>query len=325
MKTRRKHNTTRFGVRNLATACVIVTCFFVGAAIAEENAYDITLALSYPAGDKSAPQPTCLYVDSHTGDIFVTDASNSRIAIYDSQRRYNFEFSTRDRVSSPRQVAVDSQGRIFVLGDTRQHTLAVFDYNGEFLNYVDLMADGNRVEPEGFGLDSKDNLYVLKTLPARVFAYNSNGELQREFPILLEADEETQTAQVIGTFTIIGDEMILPMPIIGQVARVGLDGKLIRIFGVPGGGPTELSFPAACARTVNGEFAVLDKHRHLILFFSAEGVFLREVGGAGMVEGWFFHPTSLVCCSDGTLLVGQMYNNRIQSVVFRNAPVVSGS
>ena len=269
MKTRRKHNTTRFGVRNLATACVIVACFFVGAAIAEENAYDITLALSYPAGDKSAPQPTCLYVDSHTGDIFVTDASNSRIAIYDSQRRFNFEFSTRDRVSSPRQVAVDSQGRIFVLGDTRQHTLAVFDYNGEFLNYVDLMADGNRVEPEGFGLDSKDNLYVLKTLPARVFAYNSSGELQREFPILLEADEETQAAQVIGTFTIIGDEMILPMPIIGQVARVGLDGKLIRIFGVPGGGPTELSFPAACARTVNGEFAVLDKHRHFILFFIA--------------------------------------------------------
>lgn len=41
-----------------------------------------------------------------------------------------FSFQPKNRLVSPRQVAVDAQGRIFVLGDTREHTLAVFDYNG---------------------------------------------------------------------------------------------------------------------------------------------------------------------------------------------------
>ena len=134
-----------------------------------------------------------------------------------------------------------------------------------------------------------------------------------------------QKASVISSFAIISDEMIITMPIIGQVARVDLNGKLVRFFGIAGGGPTELSFPASCSRAVNGEFVVLDKHRHLLLYFNADGQFLREVGGAGMTEGWFFHPTSLVSCLDGTLLVGQMYGNRIQSVVFRDEPVASGS
>lgn len=289
------------------------------------QSFEIKTSLRYPAGDLSSPQPTGLYVDARTGDIYVADAASARIVIYDAQRRFNFEFSTRSRLSSPQQVAVDLQGRIFVLGDTRQHTLAVFDYNGDFLNHLDLMAGGDRVSPVGMALDASDNIYILTAEPAYIHVFDPSGEPVRDFPILLEANEETQNAAVTGTFVIIENEMILPLPIIGQVARMDLDGKLIRIFGIAGGGPTELSFPTVCSRTADGEFVVLDKHRHLLQYFNSAGQYLREVGGAGLVEGWFFHPTALATCLDGVLLVGQMYGHRIQSVVVRSEPIVSGS
>ncbi|MCB1060242.1 MAG: NHL repeat-containing protein [Calditrichaeota bacterium] len=293
-----------------------------GTALAQEAVIQETMR--YPAGDQSSPQPTGLYVDWHTGDIYVADAANARIAIYDSQRRYNFEFSTRDRLSTPQQVAVDSQGRIFVLGDTRKHTLSVFDYNGDFLNYLDLPYETNGAGPMGIALDDSDQLYMLTAEPAHIYVYTTSGEAVRDFPILQEADDETQATPVMSGFAVMANEMIVTLPIIGQIARIDFDGKLIRIFGYPGGGQTELSFPVACCKTNTGEYVILDKHRHLLQYYSADGQYLREIGYPGLDEGYFFHPSSLACCLDGTLVVGQIYNNRIQSVVFRNEPVVSG-
>lgn len=289
------------------------------------QSFEIGASLRYPAGDQDSPQPTGLFVDNHTGDIYVADATTARIAIYDAQRRFNFEFSTRERVTNPQQVAVDAMGRIYVLGDTRQHVLSVFDYNGEFVRYLDLTVDGVRLEPDGLALDADDNLYVLTAEPAWTHVFSTAGEFIRSYRILQELDQETQNTPMFGSVTVIGQEMIVPLPFIGQVARVDLSGKLICIFGIPGGGPTELSFPAACAKTSNGEYAVLDKHRHLIQFIDVDGKYLREVGCAGLAEGCFFHPTGLVTCADGTLLVGQAYANRIQSVVFRSEAVASGS
>jgi hypothetical protein len=280
--------------------------------------------MRYPAGDQSSPQPTGLYVDWRTGDIYVADAASARIAIYDSQRRFSFEFSTRDRLSSPQQVAVDSQGRIFVLGDTRKHTLSVFEYNGDFLYYLDLSIGSQAIDPMGIALDDQDNLYVLTAEPAHVYVYTTGGEAVRDFSILTEADTETQNTPVLSGFTVTTQEMIVTIPIIAQVARIDFTGKLIRIFGYPGGGPTELSFPLACCKTNTGEYAILDKHRHLLQYYSEDGQYLREIGTPGLSEGFFFHPSSLANCNDGTLVVGQIYNNRIQSVVFKNEPVVSG-
>lgn len=292
--------------------------------VAVAQTVEIKETMRYPAGNMSSPQPTGMYVDWRTGDIYVADAASARIAIFDSQRRFSFEFSTRDRLSSPQQVAVDSQGRIFVLGDTRKHTLSVFDYNGDFLYHLDLTFGTGEATPMGIALDDSDNLYVLTAEPAHVYVYTTGGEAVRDFSILTEADEETQATPVLSGFVVMANEMIVTLPIIAQVARVDFNGKLIRIFGYPGGGPTELSFPVACCKTNSGEYVILDKHRHLLQYFNEDGQYLRELGSPAVVEGGFFHPSSLACCNDGTLVVGQLFNNRIQSVVFRNEPVASG-
>lgn len=311
---------------NCRTAMTLLwVAMMVFAQLAWSQTYDITQSLRYPAGDNGSPQPTNLYVDRYTGDIFLADASTSRIVIYDSQRRFNFEFSTRSHVVSPRKVAVDAQGRIYVLGDTRTHTLAVFDYNGEFLNHLDLTAeDGSQLEPADFVLDNENKLYLLSLEPLRMNTYTSSGSAIEQFEILGD-DEATRMSPVIGNFLIDRDRLLLPLPIAGTVAVMDLAGKLIRFVGYSGGGPGELSFPAACCPTDDGGYVVLDKHRHLLQFIGSDGLYKYEIGGAGLVEGWFFHPTALAKCHDGTLLVGQIHANRVQAVTPQVTPIVTGS
>ena len=297
---------------------MLLACL-AGAVMAADRSVAIVPTLSYPAGEQSALQPTGLYVDTHTNDVYVVDASTSRIAIYDADRQYNFEFSTRDRLVSPRQVAVDAQGRIFVLGDTREHTLAVFDYNGEFLRYFDLTDGTERLQPAGIALDAQDQLHVLTTMPLQVHVFSADAAPVRDYFVFTEGDSISRFNTIIGNFAIYADEIVLPFPVFGNVSCFDLTGKLTRSIGTAGGGPGELSFPIAGVPLKDGGFAIVDKHRHLVQFFRPDGRFEFEAGGAGLVAGWFFHPTSLVACADGTLLVGQTYGDRVQALAVQTA------
>ncbi|MCB9365581.1 MAG: hypothetical protein H6508_00140 [Calditrichaeota bacterium] len=308
----------------VAAFLVVLGLHLSGSAVLADE-YDIKLSLRYPAGETGAPQPTCLYVDRFTGDVYLTDASTSRVAIYDAQRRFEFEFSTQGQIVSPRQVAVDSLGRIFVIGESRQHTIGVFDYNGEFLRYIDVTENEKVVGAAGVALSGEGNLVVLLGEPLRVVLCDPEGDVLDRFVILEEGDETTRTSPILGNLLIDQDRMILPVPLVGQVAVMDMQGKLIRFLGHGGGGPSELSFPAACCPTDDGGYVVVDKHRHLLQFLDSNGQYRYEVGGAGWVEGWFFHPTALAKCQDGTLLVGQIYANRVQAVTPQIAPVVTGS
>lgn len=305
----------------IGAACLVLLVVLTAVSNAQTKSFTISLSLRYPAGDQSGPQPTGLYVDSRTGEIYVADASTARIAIYDAQRRFNFEFSTRSRLANPRQVAVDSQGRIFVLGDLREHTLAVFDYNGDFLGYIDPAVDNTKIEPTCFTITAEDQLLLLAAMPARVYKFKTDGEFVKQFPLMDGADEDTRMTPMLENLNVVGNRMMVTLPMFAQAAVCELNGELIRYIGVAGGGPTELSFPMAATVAPDGGYVVLDKHRHLVQFFDSNGSFVREIGNFGTKPGFFFHPTVMAVCSDGALIVGQMYANRVQAVVLESEPV----
>ncbi len=320
-----RNTTHKATLRHLfGAACLVVLVGMTAVSQAQSESYSIGVSLRYPAGDKSGPQPTGLFVDSHTGEIYVADAATARIAIYDAQRRFNFEFSTVNRLANPRQVAVDSQGRIFVLGDSREQRLAVFDFNGDFLRYIELTADGAMFEPMCFTVTEDDRLLLLAAMPARIYEYTTEGVFAKEFPILVNADEASQMTPMLEDLNVVGELMVVTLPMFGQAVVCSLEGKLIRFLGVAGGGPTELSFPMAATVAPNGGFIILDKHRHLVQFLDSKGSFVREVGNFGTRAGLLFHPTTLAVCADGTILVGQMFANRVSAITLENAPVAVG-
>lgn len=315
-------NTLRFtDARHLIGAVALgLLLLAAGSVTGEPNEYSIAPSLRYPEGDKVAPQPTGLYVDQHTGEVYIADGANARVAIYDAQRRFNFEFSTRDRLANPRQVAVDSEGRIFVLGDQREHTLAVFDYNGEYLNYLDLTPVDGEFNPLSLAMTLEDELLLLTAEPARVFAYSTAGELLKTIE-LFEGDEKARMTPMLENLNVVGDKMMVTLPMMSQAAVCKLDGEVIRFIGFAGGGPTELSFPMAATVAPEGGYVILDKHRHLLQFMDTKGAFVREVGNFGMRMGNFFHPTTMAVCADGVILVGQQFANRVQAITLISDPM----
>ena len=284
------------------------------------------LGLSYPVGGPGMPQPTCLYVDAHRGEIYVADATSSRVVIFDRHGRYDFEFKTAGRLNGLRQVVADSLGRILVLGDPREHTLAQYDYNGDFLRYLDLYYPGtdSLLDVASMALDGRDQLYLLCARPAHIYVYTACGAYTGDFPIFEEMDSETQESPVPGTLAVIDQMLVIPLPMDAQVARYTMDGKLDDIIGMMGGGPGELSFPVAVIGNGRGGMYVLDKHRHTVLEYDRAGNYLREFGGLGQSVGWFYHPTTLAVSADGLCLVGQTFQNRVQAMLIQEPAGTTG-
>ncbi len=75
-----------------------------------------------------------------------------------------------------------------------------------------------------------------------------------------------------------------------------------------------MSFPIATASDMLGNVLVLDKHRHTIISFSAEGQVNGEIGGMGTGPGWFYHPTSLLVDEQNRIWVAQGFNNLVQAL-----------
>ncbi len=290
------------------TLTVVMTAAWVSAA-------PIEVTLRYPAGDQQTPQPTAMCVDSR-GDVFVADAPGNRIVIFNAEGQYEFEFSTAQWVIGPQQIAADSNGRIFVHGYSTEHTLAVFDFNGDFLNYLDMYCPGtdSLIETASFTLYKEDQLMFLCARPAHIFVYGVNGDFTRDFPLLQELDDATREGAVLGNVSVINDLLVVPLSMNGQVARYSLAGNFVDLFGMAGGGPRELSFPIASVSDGRTGMLVLDKHRHTVLHYDHTGKYLDEFGGSGKSEGWFYHPTVMVPFGEGKCLVGQTFQNRIQLV-----------
>ena len=57
---------------------------------------------------------------------------------------------------------------------------------------------------------------------------------------------------------------------------------------------------------------ILDKNRFNVACFTREGRFLGEFGGKGFSPGWFFQPSLLAIPTPDQVVVGQIFQNKIQ-------------
>lgn len=115
-------------------------------------------------------RPGGIAIDRRRNRLYVADAKESRIAVFDSQ---SFEsrgfFGTPGKpgkpengaFSGPTNVAVDRQGNIYV-ADTWNYRVEILDPAGKFLRTFG--AQGNRpgefIRPKGIAVDSEGHVYV---------------------------------------------------------------------------------------------------------------------------------------------------------------------
>jgi len=271
--------------------------------------------LSLPGIDNDFLRPGRVLVDNTFGEIYVADPGHSRVIIFDQNGTFLYEFITAEQCGSPSDLAIDSQGMIYVLGTTLQgKKIFVYDFDGRFIRLFDpdFPEHNDSTVISSIAISGEDKLYALDKSTPRIICFDLDGNYESEIPIMEGLDESNQHEIVFGTISIKDDIIYLPVSSMGTVKRFNVDGEKLRSLGYRGSGIGELSFPVSVAVTNEDIVLILDKHRYNVVSFSNSGQFLGEFGGKGLRVGWFYHPTWLAVSPNNELLITQVYNNMVQ-------------
>jgi hypothetical protein len=120
------------------------------------------------SGNNQFDGPMDAVVDS-SGNIYVADANNNRVQVFDSSYNYLRTIGTTgscgdafDHLCGPRSLAVDSSGRLFI-ADQWNNRVEVFDSSGAYLTTIGGdwgSKDGQMRSPSGVAVDSYGNVFV---------------------------------------------------------------------------------------------------------------------------------------------------------------------
>ncbi len=149
-------------------------------------------------GDGQFQEPWGITVDGDaTGGanrVYVADTWNHRIQVFERDGTFVTKWGKLGQLSSasggedlfygPRDLVVDSQGRLFV-SDTGNKRIVVFDRDGTYLAQWGGggLAAGSFEEPVGLALDSDGDLYVADTWNRRVQFFGPGYNYIREWPV----------------------------------------------------------------------------------------------------------------------------------------------
>lgn len=269
-------------------------------------------SIQLPGEGDRIQRPSALFFDAAQGEIFVGDSSRNRIVIFSQNGTYRYEFSGLDRFALPLDLVVDSQGQILILGSTREGArLFRYDFDGLFLHEVDTsQIDGARMTD--LAIDESDNLFVAQQNQRKIFILRDDRiESVIDVAPLLEGVPENEA--IFGQMEAADGRIYLPLSTVGSVVVIDLEtGQQVGSIGFRGENPGELVFPVAVSLPNPGMITVLDKMRFAVVCYDPRGRFLGEFGGKGQRDGWFYHPHLLSPAGNERMIIGQIFENRVQ-------------
>jgi NHL repeat len=231
----------------------------------------------------------------------------------------------------PRAMDSDAEGNIWVVDKTAR--VQGFDARtGEpfaewrMPNYQKGKPTGITIGP---GRDGQEVLYVADTHYHRVMVYSL-------------PTEPGQSEELLGSFGSLGEEpgqFIYPTDVAvladeetGKPSRIYVseyggndrisvfdaDFQFLFAFGSPGDGSAgEIEFNRPQSVEIDteaGELVVTDSSNHRIGRFTLDGALVAWMGGFGQQAGAFSYPYGLSLLGDGTALVAEFGNHRVQRI-----------
>ena len=257
------------------------------------------------------------------GDIYVTDALNSRVLRFDARgifiTAWGSQGNGNGQFAKPRGIAVDSDGFVYV-ADANGHRIQKFDSNGAFqLSWGEEgSGDGQFSFPMGIAVDADDYVYVTDHRNDRVQKFNSNGRY------LIEWGAE---GTAIGEFNGPHGIDVSPSGLI-YVADTGNDrvqifddaGAYQGSFGSDGSGDGQFDRPWGITVRGDGTAYVSDVGHERISYFTIPPVVapastslqaVRYQFG-GHIDGMFHDPTGVDLDPSGRLVVSNYSSSVIQ-------------
>ena len=214
------------------------------------------------------------------GRIYVTDATNNRVCVFDSRGRFLFEFGGFGIAKPP------AGGQV--------------TYEPGRLNY-----------PVGIDIDADGNVYVASFYNDSIEVYEPDGDPIRRIP-----DPTVQTGRsgsgsggtgiAVTDVAVFGDRLYATDAY--QVFVFSLTGEVLDQWGQPGSPDYDLDHPNGIAVGRDGTVYVSDSNHNRVVAYSPEGELLWQVGTtSGGIADQAIHelelPRGLTVMPDDSILV----------------------
>ncbi len=285
-------------------------------------------------GQGALRQPTGIAV-GEDGSVFVADAGNHRIQVFDANGGFVREIGSRGTGTGqflrPMDLDLDSQGRLYVAehgGDRVQ----VFARDGTFLRVVrgDDSVAGSFDAAAGVLISPDDELYVADFYNNRIVVFRPDGSFER----IIGAPGRVLPGRLhyptdldwIAPSTDGGDDgrLLVADAYNNRIQLFTPDGKAVARWGglfglgIPGSAPGSFRVAIGVAVDASNRIYVADFENHRIQVFTDHGRHLSTFGSRGTRPGEFERPTDLAIGPDGRIFVVDFGNDRVQ--VFERLP-----
>lgn len=306
-------------------AGVSLLCVSTGAFAEERPLYFKRLEL--PIVEDAIGYPRAVTADPRTGEVFVSDTRKNRILIFDTDGFYRHEIEGGAVFSAPTDLAVDSQGFLFVLANHEsRRTLIQLDFDGLFLReIVPSGLPGDREAPALLSLAitaDGERLFALDEKNYVVWILERDGGVRGAIDLGPGLDEQHKREIIPGKVDVYGDRVLVAESSARKIHIFDLDGNPVADVGASGTSPCKLGFPTAAALDAAGNLLIIDQQRMVILRWDPRrNRCLGDYYGLGSAPGFLYYPLDIALDRAGQAYVTQGYEGRVQ--MYRGLPAAA--
>ena len=252
------------------------------------------------------------------GDIYILDADNHRVVVFDEDGNYVKKFgeeSGQGSLNFPTAIAIDSNGVVFVAVKDKRKIVMFDAKNHEPFWEIKIPAPakpqalttvGNRLY-----VATDDGVMIGTTKGRMLTAFRGRGRGKGEF------DLPTGIAVRKGKIYIADSGNY-------RLQALNSDGESLWTVGEPmktGAGPRNLErkfgSPAGLTIDDDGNLYMVDGLNGEIHIFDEKGQVLKKIGSWGRDDGQLYYPDGIAYAGGSRFVVADKFNNRVQ--VFRIA------
>jgi DNA-binding beta-propeller fold protein YncE len=248
--------------------------------------------------------PRGVDVSPVTGWIYVSDASDRRVRVFDAEGGELFAFGEEVDLQEPGDLAVNSQGDVFVL-DPLADAVLHFSGDGQFVNRL---REGLQLfRPRGIGVGGADRLYIADTGGSRVVVSSATGEVLAAWGGAGAGPGQfgQPTDVAVGPN---GDVYVVE-PFNRRVQRLDADGAYLGEWPILAANTYDSPHLAVSAADV---LYLTSPEEHQVLAYDLAGRFLGQLGEQGDGPGQFLKPVAIAVDAQGRLYVADPLQGRVQ-------------
>lgn len=306
--------------------CLLMTgSTFTNDLIVQPDIHLSTIVKSY-SDRQPFSNPLGIFFDSDKREIYLADAGNHQVGIFDIKgiTLWTFKHWVTDSRSAqrvlgdPHSIVVTKNGDI-ILSDNKADYLDILDYRGNALQRIEPAdyADVGPFRGSSLAIDRDGNLYIgTVTEKSEIIKLDPSYQLISKFG---KKGEEPSDFGIISGLWIAPDGNILvtDAQAVPVLKKFSPSGEYLGGFGDHTVEKNDFSLPNGVVVTSGGRIWIADQLRQVVKCLTESGQYVTMIGGLGRGPGDMYYPSAIASDGDSLLIVAEKNGNRFQQFIIK--------